>query len=58
MPLVATPIYINLMGMAEELERAQLVVKLDGYWLGHLCMLMMLFWWQTQGQSCRLCWMW
>ena len=32
MPLVATPIYIYLMGMAEELERAQIGVKLEGCW--------------------------
>ena len=36
------------MGMAKELERAQLGVKLKGCGCGPLCMLM-LFWWQTQG---------
>ena len=34
------------MGMAEKLERAQLGVKLDGAGTGHLCMPMMLSWWQ------------
>ena len=35
---------------SEELNR-------KGVGAGHFSMLMM-FWWQTQGQSCRLCWMW
>ena len=70
---------IYLMGMAEELERAQLGVELDGCWCrafmcagdavlvadsgaelqamvdvveAHVSR------WQTQGQSCRLWWMW
>ena len=38
------------MGMAEELERAQLGVNWKGVGAGHLCMLMMLFWWQTWGE--------
>ena len=47
---------IYLMGMAEELERPQLG-DCKGVGAGHLFMLMM-FWWQTQRLSCRLCWMW
>ncbi len=53
-PLSPLLFNIYLMGMAEELERAQLGA---GCWCRTLCMLMM-FWWQTQGQSCRLCRMW
>ena len=38
--------------MAEELERSQLGVELEGCWCG--ARMLMMFWWQTRGQSCRL----
>ena len=39
---------IYLMGMAEELERTQLG-NWKGVGVGHLCMLMLLFWWLGEG---------
>ena len=47
---------IYLMGMERELARAQVEVKLES--AGQFCMLVMLFWWQIQGQSCKQYWMW
>ena len=47
MPLAATPIYYLLDGNGRGIEeRAQLEVKS-----------VVVFWWLTQGESCRLCWM-
>ena len=40
-PLLPLLFNIYLMGMAEELEGAQLGVKLDGFPAGHLCMLIL-----------------
>ena len=51
-------LYIHLMRMAEELEVAQLEFNRKGVCDGHFSMLMMMFCWQSQGQSGRLCWMW
>ena len=51
---------IYLIGMAEELERAQLGVKLEGCVLGGARMYadVVVVLGQILGQSCRLRWMW
>ena len=55
-PLSSLLFDIYIMGMVEELERAQLGVKLEDPWCVLLCVLVTLCWWQTRGWSCRLCW--
>ena len=39
------PFNIDLMGMTEDLESTRLGVKSEGIGAGHLCMLMMFWWW-------------
>ena len=53
-PLSPLLFNVYMMGMEEELERAQLRVKLDGCWCRALMYADDMFWWQTQGQSCWL----